>query len=213
MIKENLHKILEVLPSTVKLVVVSKFRPIEQLVEVHETGQRDFAENRVQELFDKYKKLPKDILWHMIGHLQSNKVKYIAPFIHLIHSLDSIELADEINKQAIKNGRTIRVLLQFHVAKEESKFGFNPEDSQNIARQVSSFSNIEVSGIMGMATLTDDNNLIRKEFEQLKTIFDALKNTVGKDNPAFDTLSMGSDFKIAAEAGSNLVRIGSLVFE
>ncbi len=156
MIKQNLEKIKQQLPSNVQLVVVSKFRPIEQLLEVFETGQREFAENRVQEMVTKYEALPKDIHWHLIGHLQTNKVKYIAPFVKLIHSVDSLELAQEISKQAIKNNRVIPILLQFHVAQEDSKFGLKPEYAETICKQILELPNIEMHGIMGMATFTED---------------------------------------------------------
>ncbi|MFM9945777.1 MAG: YggS family pyridoxal phosphate-dependent enzyme, partial [Bacteroidia bacterium] len=171
MIKQNLEKIKQQLPHEVQLVVVSKFRSIDELREVYETGQREFAENRVQEMVEKFNELPKDINWHLIGHLQSNKVKYIAPFVRLIHSVDSLELAQEINKQAIKNNRTISVLLQFHVAQEDSKFGLKPEDAESVCQQILELSNIEILGIMGMATFTMEESLIRKEFKILKSIF------------------------------------------
>ena len=215
MIKQNLEKIIQQLPQEVQLVVVSKFRPVEQLLEVYAAGQREFAENRVQEMVAKYLELPKDINWHLIGHLQSNKVKYIAPFVKLIHSVDSVELAMEINKLAIKNGRVISVLMQFHVAQEDSKFGLKPEDAETVCNQILELPNIEIKGIMGMATLTEDETLIRKEFKKLKSIFDTLKEKYFKNKDFFNTLSMGmsGDFKIAVEEGSTLVRIGSLVFE
>ena len=215
MIKQNLEKIKQQLPSNVQLVVVSKFRPIEQLLEVYETGQREFAENRVQEMVTKYEALPKDIHWHLIGHLQTNKVKYIAPFVKLIHSVDSLELVKEIIKQAIKNNRIIPILLQFHVAQEDSKFGLKPEYAETICKQILEVPNIEIKGIMGMATFTEDETQIRQEFKLLKTVFDNLKGIYFKGNETFDTLSMGmsSDYRIAVEEGSNLVRIGSLVFE
>ncbi len=215
MIKQNLEKIIQQLPQEVQLVVVSKFRPVEQLLEVYAAGQREFAENRVQEMVAKYLELPKDINWHLIGHLQSNKVKYIAPFVKLIHSVDSVELAMEINKLAIKNGRVISVLMQFHVAQEDSKFGLKTQDAETVCKQISELPNIEIKGIMGMATLTEDETLIRKEFKKLKSIFDTLKEKYFKNKDFFNTLSMGmsGDFKIAVEEGSTLVRIGSLVFE
>jgi len=215
MIKENLDRIKKQLPKGVQLVVVSKFRSIHQLNEVYEAGERNFAENRVQELVTKYQELPKDIQWHLIGHLQTNKVKYIAPFVALIHSVDSVELALEINKQALKNNRVIPVLVQFHVAKEESKFGVDPRNGDAVMSEMMALKNIEIKGIMGMATHTDDKNLIREEFQQLHSIYNNYKNTFFNNISGFDTLSMGmsSDYLIAIEEGSNLVRIGSLVFE
>ncbi len=215
MIKQNLEKIKQQLPSNVQLVVVSKFRPIEQLIEVYESGEREFAENRVQEMVTKYEALPKDINWHLIGHLQTNKVKYIAPFVSLIHSVDSLELAQEISKQALKNNRIIPILLQVHVAQEDSKFGLKPEMVETVCKQIIELPNIKIKGVMGMATFTEDEILIKKEFRQLKGIFDTLKETYFKNDENFNTLSMGmsSDYKLAVEEGSTLVRIGSLVFE
>lgn len=215
MITYNLEKIKQQIPLNVQLVVVSKYRPIEQLMEVYNTGQRDFAENRVQELLGKFQEMPKDIKWHLIGHLQSNKVKIIVGFVHLIHSLDSVELAIEIDKQAAKINRVIPVLLQFHVAQEDSKFGIKPIDAEIICKQILELPFIEIKGIMGMASFTEDESLIRKEFQLLKSIFENLKEKFFMDKLGFDTISMGmsSDFKIAIEVGSNLVRVGSLVFE
>jgi PLP dependent protein len=215
MIKQNLEKIKQQLPPNVQLVVVSKFRPIEQLIEVYESGEREFAENRVQEMVTKYEALPKDINWHLIGHLQTNKVKYIAPFVSLIHSVDSLELAQEISKQALKNNRIIPILMQVHVAQEDSKFGLKPEMVETVCKQIMELPNIKIKGVMGMATFTDDEILIKKEFRQLKGIFDDLKETCFKKDENFNTLSMGmsSDYKLAVEEGSTLVRIGSLVFE
>jgi hypothetical protein len=215
MIKQNLEKIKQQLPSNVQLVVVSKFRPIEQLKEVYESGEREFAENRVQEMVTKYEALPKDINWHLIGHLQTNKVKYIAPFVSLIHSVDSLELAQEISKQALKNNRIIPILLQVHVAQEDSKFGLKPEMVETVCKQIIELPNVKIKGVMGMATFTEDEILIKKEFRQLKGIFDDLKETNFKNEENFNTVSMGmsGDYKLAVEEGSTLVRIGSLVFE
>lgn len=214
MIKQNLEKIKQQLPPNVQLIVVSKFRTIDELKQVYETGQREFAENRVQEMVTKYQEMPKDIDWHLIGHLQSNKVKYIAQFVSLIHSVDSVELAKEISKQAIKSKRTIPILLQFHVAQEDSKFGLKPGEAETVCKQLLELSNIEIKGIMGMATFTEDEKLIRKEFQLLKSIFDDLKDKFFIRNKNFNILSMGmsSDYKVAIEEGSTLVRIGSLVF-
>lgn len=215
MIKDNLEKIKMQLPSQVLLVAVSKFRPIEQLKEVYSFGVRDFAENRVQELCDKYELMPKDIRWHMIGHLQTNKVKYIVQFIHLVHSVDSIELAKEINKQAQKQRLKIKVLIQFHIAQEETKYGFELSEAEAIVKQMVELPNIEVCGLMGMATLTEDSNLVRDEFRRLKTLFKQLKDSIFKTSPNFNTLSMGmsGDYLLAIEEDSTLVRIGSKIFE
>ena len=189
-------------------------RPIEQIMEVYNSGYKIFGENKVQEMQVKFESLPKDIEWHMIGHLQSNKVKYIAPYVSLIHSVDSTELASEINKQAKKNNRTIDILLQFHVAQEESKFGSDPKFAEDFCKKVMQYSNIKIKGIMGMASLTEDKEKIRKEFGQLKLIFENLKEKFFKNNHSFDVISMGmsNDFQIAIEEGSNMVRIGSSVF-
>lgn len=215
MIKQNLEKIKQQLPPNVQLVVVSKFRPIEQLIEVYKYGEREFAENRVQEMVTKYEALPKDINWHLIGHLQTNKVKYIASFVSLIHSVDSLELAQEISRKALKNNRIIPILLQVHVAQEDSKFGLKPEIAETVCKQIIVLPNVKIKGVMGMATFTEDEILIKKEFRQLKGIFDTLKETYFKNDENFNTLSMGmsSDYKLAVEEGSTLVRIGSLVFE
>ena len=215
MIKQNLEILKQRLPPGVRLVVVSKFRPVDQLMEVYETGHREFAENRVQEMVTKYNEMPKDINWHLIGHLQSNKVKYIVSFVGLIHSVDSFELASEISKQAIKSNRVIPILIQFHVAQEDSKFGVNPAESQIICQQIQQLPNIDIRGIMGMATLTEDEALIRNEFKLLRSIFENLKDTYFTNKDTFNTLSMGmsGDYKIAVEEGTTLVRIGSLVFE
>lgn len=215
MIKDNLNQIKASLPNDVELIVVSKFRPLEQLMEVYETGHRQFAENRVQELTTKYESMPKDVLWHMIGHLQSNKVKYIAPFIHLIHSVDSIELATEINKQALKNNRIIPVLLQFHIAQEETKSGFSTDGFQTIIPDLIKMVGIEIQGVMGMASLTDNQEQVFQEFSHLKSIFNSLKNSYFQNHPNFKIISMGmsGDYLIAVKAGSTMVRVGSLVFE
>lgn len=215
MIKQNLEKIKQHLPSNVQLVVVSKFRTIDELKQVYETGQREFAENRVQEMVTKYNEMPKDINWHLIGHLQTNKVKYIAPFVSLIHSVDSLELAQEISKHAIKNNRVIPILLQFHVAQEDSKFGLELIEAEFVCKQILDLPNVQIKGIMGMATFTDDETLIRKEFKILKAVFDNIKEKYFHDSSVFNTLSMGmsGDYKVAVEEGSTLVRIGSLVFE
>jgi PLP dependent protein len=201
----------------VTLVAVSKTKPVEDILALYELGQRDFGENYVQELVDKAEQLPKDIRWHFIGHLQSNKVKYIAPFVHLIHGVDSEKLLKEINKQAAKLNKVIDVLLQIHIAKEETKFGMDEEELNLIIRQFENLKieNTRISGLMGMASFSEDMDLVRKEFQYLKTLFDrsnALQ--LSSVNYHLSTLSMGmsGDYKIAIEEGSTMVRIGSLLF-
>lgn len=197
------------------MVAVSKTKPTAAIFELYEKGQRDFGENRVQELMPKYEALPKDIRWHLIGHLQSNKVKYIAPFVHLIHSVDSLELLREIDKQARKNERVIDCLLQFHIAQEESKFGLQWEEVQQWPTDVfSALPNIRLCGVMGMATFTDDEEQVRREFRQLREIFDALKNRFFTTEERFREISMGmsDDYRIALQEGSTMLRIGTLLF-
>lgn len=200
----------------VTLVAVSKTKPVEEILELYNLGQRDFGENYVQELVEKYQQLPKDIRWHFIGHLQTNKVKLIAPFVHLIHSVDSEKLLKEINKEAKKNNRVVDCLLEVYIAKEETKFGLDEEDLEALITRISfmnstnSFTNISIKGLMGMASFTEDKEVVRKEFRQLKFLFDKLQTT----NPKLQTISMGmsADYQIAIEEGSNMVRIGSLLF-
>jgi len=212
MIKENLKIIKNNLPIGVKLVAVSKTKPIGDLQQAYEAGQRVFGENRVQELCQKYETLPKDIQWHMIGHLQRNKVKYIAPFVHLIHTVDSLKLLQEIEKQAKKNNRIISVLLQIKIAQEATKSGLTLQESQEILHSeiFKKMKNISVDGLMGMATLTKDTQQIRNEFKSLKNIFEKFK----KQQPHFKTISMGmsTDYPIAIEEGSTLVRVGTSIF-
>ena len=202
--------------NNVQLVAVSKTKPVEDIEQLYNAGQRVFGENRAMELQKKERQLPKDIEWHMIGHMQSNKVKYIAPFVHLIHSVDSASLLQEINKRAKQNERTIKVLLQVHIAEEESKYGFDQQEIIDLLAEESfqHYQHIEIVGLMGMATFTDDTEKVRREFKHLKSIFDELKQTAFEDKPEFTTLSMGmsGDYKIALEEGSNMVRIGSLIF-
>jgi pyridoxal phosphate enzyme (YggS family) len=185
-------------------------------MEAYQAGQRIFGENKVQELTAKYEVLPKDIEWHMIGHLQSNKVKYIAPFITLIHSVDSVKLLEEINKQAQKNNRTIQCLLQIHIAKEETKFGFDEQEVLDLVASalINNLRHIRVIGLMGMATLTEDFTLVRNEFKELKNVFEKIKSMPLPSNIVMRELSMGmsGDYSIAAEEGSTLVRIGTAIF-
>lgn len=201
---------------SVTLVAVSKTKPTEAILEAYTAGQREFGENKVQELVTKYELLPKDIHWHLIGHLQSNKVKYIAPFVHLIHSVDGLKLLTEINKQALKNNRIINCLLQFHVATEETKFGLNQSEAIELldSKEYTSMKNIRVVGIMGMASFTENESLIRSEFQSLKSIFHSLKESHFPGDNAFKEISMGmsGDFKIAVEEGSTMIRVGSTIF-
>ena len=199
----------------ITLVAVSKTKTIEDIFELYKLGHRDFGENYVQELVEKAEKLPKDIRWHFIGHLQSNKVKYIASFIYMIHGVDSLKLLKEINKQAEKQSRMINCLLQVHIAQEETKFGFDDEELFNL--QISQYANVKIKGLMGMASFTDYMNKVRNEFRNLKTIFNKFTThdlPAGQAGSRLTTLSMGmsADYKIAIEEGSNMVRIGSLIF-
>lgn len=214
-IAENIHKIKASIPPNVTLVVVTKTHPVEKLMEVYESGHRIFGENKVQEMMDKYEQLPKDIEWHLIGHLQSNKVKFIAPFVSLIHSVDSLKLLQEIDKQAVKNNRVINCLLQIFIAKEESKFGLDFAEAENLLRSeaLKTLKNIKITGLMGMATNTDNKAQIAKEFQSLKQFFDRQKQ-LETPNVKLETLSMGmsADHGIAIENGSTLIRVGSSIF-
>ena len=212
-----LKKILSALaPTNTKLIAVSKTKPNEAIQKMYDQGQRIFGENKVQELVGKYETLPQDIEWHLIGHLQSNKVKYIAPFVKLIHSVDSIKLLKEINKQAVKNNRIIDVLLQFHIAEEMTKFGLDMKEANELLTSsiFLEMKNIKVVGVMGMATFTNDLDQVRKEFRILKYIFDQLKNNYFENSNDFTEISMGmsGDYQIAIDEGSTMVRIGSLLF-
>ena len=216
MIEENLNKIKNDIPKGVTLVAVSKTKPNHLIEEAYAAGQRHFGENRVQELEEKHAVLPKDICWHMIGHLQSKKVKKIAPFVHLIHGVDSFKLLQEINKQALKNNRTIDCLLQFHIAQEATKFGFSIEEVQEILKssEFLTLNNVRILGVMGMATFTECNEQVHSEFGVLKDYFDELKANYSDVLPDFTEVSMGmsGDFKIAIEEGSTMVRVGSSIF-
>lgn len=215
-IAENLQEVRKEIPAHVTLVAVSKTKPNEAILEAYEFGERIFGENRVQELADKSAVLPKDIEWHMIGHLQSNKVKYIAPFVSLIHAVDKDKLLYEIDKEAKKNNRVIRVLLQFHIADEDTKFGLSLDEAEELleSERFRELKNIEVAGVMGMATFTEDENQVRKEFQTLKSMFDKLKSAYFSSTPSFKEISMGmsGDYRIAIEEGSTMVRIGSSIF-
>ena len=210
-IQENYHKIKAQIPANVELVAVSKFHPVEKIQEVYDCGQKVFGENKVQELLTKVNELPADIQWHLIGHLQTNKVKYIAPFIDTIQSVDSEKLLLEINKEAVKNNRKIKVLLQVKIAEEETKYGLEISEAKEIFSNYleHQYPNIEILGLMGMATFTDNKNQVKSEFLVLKSLFDEL-STFKK----LETLSMGmsDDFALAIECGSTSVRIGSAIF-
>ncbi|MDA9809397.1 YggS family pyridoxal phosphate-dependent enzyme [Flavobacteriales bacterium] len=213
MISEKINILKTNLPKNVTLVAVSKTKSSEIILEANSKGHLDFGENKVQELVQKHEVLPKNIRWHMIGHLQSNKVKYIAPFVHLIHGVDSVKILKEINKQGLKNNKKINCLLQIHIAKEQNKFGFDLDEIKKIIEleQHILWENIIIKGVMGMATFTENKNLVKKEFELLRSNFEELKKYFTED---FDTLSMGmsGDYKEAILAGSNMVRIGSSIF-
>ena len=224
-IASNLNTIKESLPEHVTLVAVSKTKPVSDLIQAYEAGQRIFGENKIQEMADKYEKMPKDIQWHMIGHVQTNKVKFMASFVNLIHGVDSLKLLQEINKQALKNNRVIDCLLQIYIAEEETKFGFDEKELTVLlsSPEFKEMKNIRILGLMGMATFTQDQNQIKKEFLHLKSIFDSLQN---KDEQCrdsqhcistdthFSIISMGmsGDYQLAIECGSTMVRIGSSIF-
>lgn len=215
-LSEKINKIQKTLPTGVRLVAVSKYHPASLIQEAYDAGQRIFGESHVQELVAKHDALPKDIEWHFIGHLQTNKVKYIAPFVSLIHAVDSERLLIEIDKQAKRSGRTIPVLLQVHVAKETTKFGFTPDELLNFMENGDwrQYTNIRFSGIMCMATNTEDEALIASEFEQAKTLFHRIKEKYFSDSNTFNECSWGmsGDYPIAIEHGSTLIRIGSMIF-
>lgn len=204
------------LPPQVTLVAVSKMHPAALALEAYQAGQRDFGENKVQELLPKYHKLPKDIRWHLIGHLQTNKVKLIAPFIHMIQSVDSIKLLEVINREAKKNNRSIPCLIQVHIAQEESKFGFPIDQAKDLllSADLSPYPNVKLSGLMGMASLTSNMDQVYREFSSLQQLFTQIQQSNRFPKEQFNTLSMGmtSDFQLAVKAGSNMVRIGSAIF-
>jgi hypothetical protein len=216
MISEKLVEIQKTIPAHVCLVAVSKTKPVSNLLEAYQAGQRHFGENKVQEMTEKWEVLPKDIQWHLIGHLQTNKVKYIAPFVHLIHSVDSLKLLAEINKQGAKCQRVISVLLQFYIAKEETKFGLDYEEAIVLlnSEEYKNFENIQIVGVMGMASFTDNEKIVQSEFTQLKELFSKLKASFFQSNESFKEISMGmsGDYQLAIEAGSTMVRVGSSIF-
>lgn len=211
MIAENLKKLKQELPEHITLVAVSKTKPIEDLQKAYNAGQRDFGENRIQEMCDKYEAMPKDINWHMIGHVQTNKVKYMAKFIHLIHAVDSLKLIKEIHKRAKNEGRVINVLLQLKIAEEDTKFGLSKEDFFHVLHEVETknYNHVKVVGLMGMATFTEDEAQIQREFSTLEKLYNETKDKYG-----FTTLSMGmsGDYHIAQNYGTTMIRVGSKIF-
>ena len=213
-IAQHIQELQESLPKGVTLVAVSKFHPVEALQEAYNAGQRVFGESRAQELTAKQKVLPEDIEWHFIGSLQTNKVKDIAPFVSLVHSVDSLRLLKEIEKQADKNERIIKVLLEIHVAEEETKHGFSLTDCREMIKQLPELPHVKICGIMGMATFTDDNTQVQKEFHQLSDLFKDLKQNEFKNTDDFSILSMGMshDYKLAIQEGSNMIRVGTYIF-
>ncbi|NNL15789.1 MAG: YggS family pyridoxal phosphate-dependent enzyme [Flavobacteriaceae bacterium] len=211
-IKKNLQIILSEIPDQVKLVAVTKTKPISDIMEAYNAGHRIFGENKIQELIEKYEQLPKDIEWHMIGHVQRNKVKFMAEFVSLIHGVDSLKLIQEINKQAMKHDRVIDCLLQIKIASEDSKFGMSKSEAKTLlkSKAYTECANVNVVGLMGMATFTKDQEQIKSEFEYLQNCYLEFK----KFNPIFNTLSMGmsGDYQLAIECGSNMIRVGSSIF-
>ena len=216
-IASNLLSIKSTLPEHVTLVAVSKTKPVADLMEAYEAGQRIFGENKIQEMAEKWEQMPKDIQWHMIGHVQTNKVKFMAQFVSLIHGVDSLKLLQEINKQAQKNNRIIDCLLQIHIAEEETKFGLDEEELTSLlsSSEFQEMKNIRITGLMGMATFTDNKEQIKKEFTHLKSIFDSIRSTDAINRVStLSILSMGmsGDYQLAIECGSTMVRIGSSIF-
>jgi len=214
-IQNNLNNITSTIPENVTLIAVSKTQPAASILEAYQAGQRAFGENKIQEMAEKFDILPKGIEWHMIGHLQSNKVKYMAHFVHLIHGVDSFKTLAEINKQALKNNRIINCLLEVKIASEETKFGLSFEEVENLLKseELKSLKKINIAGLMGMASFTDDNEIIRCEFKSLKDFFDSLQKYKSLNvNPAILSMGMSSDYKIAIEEGSTMIRVGSAIF-
>jgi len=211
-IADNIKRFQDELPKDVTLIAISKTKPPEDIFAAYEAGQRQFGENKIQEMTEKWEKLPKDIEWHMVGHVQRNKVKYMAPYVSLIHAVDSLKLLKEINKEADKNGHCLDCLLQIKIAEEDSKYGISAEEAKEIldSEEFKRLDHVKVKGLMGMATFTDDQAQVKKEFEHLKSVFDDFK----KEYSNMNILSMGmsGDYKIAVDSGSNMVRIGSEIF-
>jgi len=215
-LNEHINNILKQLPPDVVMVAVTKTRPVEVLKQAYDLGLRDFGENRVQEMLEKQPTLPADIRWHLIGHLQTNKVKFIAPFVHLIHSVDSLKLLEEIDRQAVRQNRTIDCLLQIYIATEESKFGLDQAEAEALleSEAYKTMTNIRICGLMGMATFTDDVSLVRREFAGLKSMFESIKQKYFRQSAYFNIISMGmsGDYLTAIEEGSTMVRIGTALF-
>lgn len=215
-VREKIKEFRHTLPTEVELIAVSKFHTVEEIKSVYDTGERHFGESRVQELQNKYTQLPDDIYWHFIGHLQTNKIKYIAPFVSLIHSVDSVKLLEAINREATKINRKLRCLLQVHIASEETKYGFSPEELQELlgTTLLSQLENVEIIGLMGMATNTDNRQQIKEEFAQLRLLYVSLKNEYFASQSSFCELSMGmsQDYAIAIEEGSTMIRVGTAIF-
>ncbi|OXB04209.1 YggS family pyridoxal phosphate-dependent enzyme [Flavobacterium pectinovorum] len=213
-IASNLNSIKASLPEHVTLVAVSKTKPVSDLIQAYEAGQRIFGENKIQEMAEKWEEMPKDIQWHMIGHVQTNKVKFMAPFVNLIHGVDSLKLLQEINKQALKNNRIIDCLLQIHIAEEETKFGLDENELNELisSSEFKELKNIRTLGLMGMATFTEDKNQIKKEFQHLKSIFDSIKEKNALQEASTISMGMSGDYQLAIECGSTMVRIGSSIF-
>ncbi|GAA3516151.1 YggS family pyridoxal phosphate-dependent enzyme [Aquimarina addita] len=211
-IEKKLQHILKSIPEEVTLVAVSKTKPISDLMEAYTAGQRIFGENKIQEMTDKWDQMPKDIIWHMIGHVQTNKVKYMAPYVDTIHAVDSMKLLKEINKQAAKNNRVVNCLLQIKIAAEESKFGLSETEAIQLiqAEEIQHMSNIRITGLMGMATFTDDQKQIKDEFDMIKSLFDTLKTKYSELNTL--SIGMSGDYQLAIDCGSTMVRIGSSIF-
>lgn len=216
MIAENLQLVKKNIPEKVKLIAVSKTKPEEAIQEAYNEGQRVFGENKAQELAEKAKHLPKDIEWHFIGHLQRNKVKYIIPYVSLIHSIDSVRLLEEVNKQALKQDKIINCLLQFHIATEDTKFGLSLEEAVELitSKEFEVFNNVRIVGVMGMASFSTDTSLVKNEFNHLHSIYLTLKKDYFSSNNSFCEISMGmsGDYDLAIQAGSTMVRIGSSIF-
>lgn len=214
-INNNLNSISNTIPENIALIAVSKTQPVASILEAYQAGQRGFGENKIQEMAEKFDILPKDIEWHMIGHLQSNKVKYMAHFVHLIHGVDSFKTLEEINKQALKHNRNINCLLEVKIASEATKFGLSFAETEKLLKleELKNLKNINISGLMGMASFTEDNDIIRTEFKNLKNFFDSLQEYKSFNvNPTILSMGMSGDYKIAIEEGSTMIRVGSAIF-
>ncbi|MGV8947407.1 MAG: YggS family pyridoxal phosphate-dependent enzyme [Lutibacter sp.] len=214
-IKQNLQSIKNVLPKQVELIAVSKTKPVADILEAYDAGQRAFGENKIQEMAEKFEVMPKDIEWHMIGHLQRNKVKYMAHFVHLIHGVDSFKTLEEINKQALKHSRIINCLLEIKIASEDTKFGLSFTEAEQLLKsdELKNLKNVNISGLMGMASFTENNTIIKSEFKSLKNFFNSIqKYKLFNVNPTVLSMGMSSDYEIAIEEGSTIIRVGSAIF-